>query len=490
MELNDLKDQLLQFDSGTELCIFIRNNKQDIEQFFLSWSPSYISENKYELHDLFFDFTDTIAFKQAEQANEAEAIELLSLFAEGFEKVGFRDVISSIKSYFPKKSSIRKRLEAVLEFSSISNPQTDYISMFDLVLSKLKDAQEFGEEDYTGKIIQDALHYYKSATDALTNYQSELDTFKALFSSPNSTQSYPFLRLPAIQEVISGVVSVELFVETIAQKVYEPSELAYSVFNQLIIKPITRAGYLKRYDNNEIRGNVLEYGRADFNVPYKDLSPYDRVQLYCYFNMRKHYFTTYAILEKIGGFIEANLIKGNKRLLFIDIGCGPLTSGLAISDLLRSIKGESIPINYIGIDIANSMLQKAKEFSQTELFHESSSFHFFPSWNNINDSLLNELLIDDTILIVNTSYLFASNSLDEHDLALFINRLQDAIITKSYLIFQNADSMEKSLKYICFKEKITHNIIHSHKEEIRYRNKPNSFYEPSSERVYYEILKS
>jgi hypothetical protein len=216
-----------------------------------------------------------------------------------FEKIGFYGAVAIIRTNLPKESSIRHRLNAVFLYTRIGS-NYEYIDKFNEILDALEKAQNFSKVDYTWHVVQNTINYYLLGKKAFENTQqsSLLGEFKTLFNSPLSKQKYKFLNHPILLEYLDGYINEKIYVELFADKVYSPSAVTQRVFQDLITDQINTAGYLQKYSNDEIRADILNYGRADFTNEYKDLNPYDRVQLYCYFNMRKHFFTTYAVYEK------------------------------------------------------------------------------------------------------------------------------------------------------------------------------------------------
>lgn len=484
MNLQTIKDNIISAKSEEDLILFIRNNKILLENFFISLSDDDIEELKFDLESICTRDLIGLPFFYSSRLIP-EIAELLTLFAQLFERIGFYGAISLIQNYLEKDSSIRLRLNAVCSFLRIGD-LAEYVDKFDLILSKLQKAQYFEEIDYTGQVVQDLINYYLRGTSALE--YGLLEKFKTLFNSQISKEKYKFLNHPSLKEYLDGYITEKIFVELIADKVYSPSLISQSIFKKLILDPIAEKGYLDKYKSDEIRADVLNYGRADFSQQYKDLSPFDRVQLYCYFNMRKHFFTSFAIYEKIYTSLKENIFQKDKDFTFIDFGCGSLTSGLAIASLYQVNEHKPIKINYIGIDIAESMLQKAKEFSQTELFNAQSMFYFYTNWELIEDDLLEKLTQNNSFFIFNASYLFASNSLDENSLANFMNKVINKLSTSAYFIFQNPDRADRNEKYQKFKGQIVHEMVVSETQQIYYKNNANSSFEPSNEVVNFEIL--
>jgi hypothetical protein len=487
MNLQIIQNKLLTTSSVNELIDFIQFNRNEIESYFVSLTDEQIEEDKFDLQSACLGFINSPIF-QANKTNP-DFIEIITLFAELFEKIGFYGAIGVVKANLPKESSIRHRLNAVYLYTRIGSTN-EYIANFNEVLEALEKAQNFSEVDYTGQVVQDTINYYLLGKEAFEDAsQNELlGDFKTLFNSPQSKQKFKFLNHPTLKEYLDGYIKEKIFVDLIADKVYAPNAITQRIFQDLIIYHINTAGYLQKYSNDEIRADVLNYGRADFTEAYNELSPYDRVQLYCYFNMRKHFFTTYAVYEKIFTTLNSTVFQKNRNLVFIDFGCGSLTSGLAVASLFYDNEDEPITMQYIGIDIAESMLEKAKEFAETEIFNPNSQFGFYSSWDLVPDSTIAEITQNNRFVIFNASYLFASNSLNEKSLASFVNKIRSRLQNKAYFVFQNPDRADRNEKYKRFKKEVAHKIEASDTQKIYYKNNANSTFEPSSEVVNYEIL--
>ncbi len=482
MNLQTITANILSANSEWQLIQFIQNNKTELEVFFVSLSDEKIEEDKFELQDICLDFIGSPFFHS--NKHNPEFIGLLTLFAELFEKIGFYGAISIIKANLPINSSIRYRLDAVYQFSKIGHIK-EYVEKFNLILSKLQQAQDFSEVDYTGQVVQDTINYYLRGINALKN-STYLGEFKTLFNLQQNKLRYKFLNHPTLNDYLDGYIIEKKPIGLITEKIYSPSYFTQSIFQELIIDHINIAGYLNQYNNDEVRADVLNYGRADFTQSYKNLKPYDRVQLYSYFNMRKHFFTSYAIYETLYTLLKNNIIY--KNFTFIDFGCGPLTSGLALASLYYDNESKPISMNYVGIDIAESMLIKAREFAKTNLFSTQSKFHFYTNWELVEQSLIEKITQDNAFVVFNASYLFASSSLDENNLANFVNKVVTKLNNSAYFVFQNPDTADRSTKYQKFKQRITSQTLSSKTQRIYYKNNSTSTFEPSSEVVNFEIL--
>lgn len=276
---------------------------------------------------------------------------------------------------------------------------------------------------------------------------------------------------------------------------FEPDREFSNVFNQVVIEPLKNhkdtvwPESILGKDHDYIRLNVLQYGRANFDQSTFEISCEEKVNLYCYYNMRKHYFTTYAIFKSFHDYFLDTLKNTTFRNYFIDVGCGPMTSGLAFNQLFKL--NANYQLNYVGVDTSNAMLGKAREFSRTELFSNLSSFNFINSLSNISiDTLKEQFALPNTVFL-NFSYLFGNLDIETSEkLAKYINDLVNAYPLNRYIIiFQNSSLEKRNRSYYHFKKIINkfNSVTEPKTETVSYRNSEQSSYD-KSEIVYYEIL--
>ncbi|MNL16097.1 hypothetical protein D3C87_1371200 [compost metagenome] len=199
--------------------------------------------------------------------------------------------------------------------------------------------------------------------------------------------------------------------------------------------------------------------------------------------MKKHFFTSYAVFERILPSLKSFFNTEEYTPIMIDLGCGPMTSGIAIADLMMSTESDALSFTYVGVDIAPAMIERAKMFENSPLFSKTS-FYYYEDWEHIDFSVLYATAGKNNPVIFNASYLFSSESLNTNQLAEFVLnvvKLWDSV----YLIFQNPDSDTRNIKYVDFKSRLQHHELLNGTETIRYKATSSE----SSEKVYYEILK-
>jgi hypothetical protein len=302
------------------------------------------------------------------------------------------------------------------------------------------------------------------------------------------------------EEFLNGKFSIEdpeTDIEIgIGNNVYEPEQNFYAAFDEIVIQQIkadSRTQYpniLYGYTNDYIRNNVIEYGRTNFDQATLEHSSADKVNLYCFYNMRKHYFSSVAIFKSFHDYFKTAFTNSNNRIAFIDFGCGPLTSGLAFQQCFNSIP--NFHFDYVGIDISIAMLNKAKEFSESGLFSRDTKFQFVKSLNDISESYWESVFTLSNTVILNFSYLFGNLSKDDSEkLAIKINALIDKYpLNKFVLVFQNSSMEKRNRSYVIFKKlvrRLQSVTEYPKTETVIYRNAIMSNFD-KSETVYYELL--
>jgi DNA polymerase III delta prime subunit len=282
----------------------------------------------------------------------------------------------------------------------------------------------------------------------------------------------------------------------IGNNIYEPEQNFASVFDSVVIQQIkadSRTQYphiLYGYTNDYIRNNVIEYGRTNFDQATLEHSSADKVNLYCFYNMRKHYFSSVAIFKSFHDYFKTAFTNSNNRITFIDFGCGPLTSGLAFQQSFAYVP--NFHFDYVGIDISTAMLNKAKEFSVSGLFSRDTKSQFVKSLNEISESYWESVFTLSNTVILNFSYLFGNLSKEDTErIAEKINALLDKYpLNKFVLVFQNSAMEKRNRSYVIFKKlvpRLQSVTEYAKTERVVYRNAVMSNFDKSEE-VYYELL--
>ena len=103
-----------------------------------------------------------------------------------------------------------------------------------------------------------------------------------------------------------------------------------------------------------IESTFWKRGSTHFDKEFEGLSPEDKVSLYCLYYVPMHLFSSYHVFTKY-------LTLASDKIVFIDFGCGPLTSGIAF---LAAFERHS-DITCISIDESRVMRDKASMSTDT-----------------------------------------------------------------------------------------------------------------------------
>lgn len=231
---------------------------------------------------------------------------------------------------------------------------------------------------------------------------------------------------------------IETFFRECVVKPYEEHEVSETWTTE-----VTKQDW--RYHTNII----LDRGRTDFRKECNGLSQRDKIILYCYYYMQMHTVSGYHTFRLARKEHKLNFLD---NILFVDFGCGPLTSAVSLAwhNLkVRPEGNEGLQFRYVGIDISKHMLSYAKKISDDcGLFHADSVFEFVRSSKVQHElpRIINEHREasggKELTVVLNCSYYFASRSLNVAGLTTYITELVSEYLPndKVCLVFQNPDN--------------------------------------------------
>jgi hypothetical protein len=179
---------------------------------------------------------------------------------------------------------------------------------------------------------------------------------------------------------------------------------------------------------------VIQLGLADFGEPYRSgsavITPEQRVQCYCFANMKGHFWADYAHFRSWESSFEPHF-SGENRLVIIDVGCGPATAGLAFSELFP---GQAFA--YYGIDRVAQMRGAARQMMRQGqvqgVVDDETTTVCRSSW----EQLPSDLAVGAVVLL-NFSFFFGSPWLTPEEiqsLAKFYHHLASTDRVNSVLI--------------------------------------------------------
>ena len=177
--------------------------------------------------------------------------------------------------------------------------------------------------------------------------------------------------------------------------------------------PRTTMGTVLGVNPDEATSGAAGWGQADFDEPWGDLSPDDRVLLYAYFMQLGH------LEELVTAFGQLFSDDDPPRdPIVVDLGCGPFTGGLAIAGQFR----RDARLDYVGVDRSQAMHRLG-----TRLAFAAEQIHELPRIRCHWAKDLSTVAWDEPPgwrpVFVIVSYLFASPTLDVETLVVGLDEL-------------------------------------------------------------------
>ena len=479
MDPAQLSRDLLTQNAGG-IIAYINHHRSAIRSMFLiEWDSK---DNKREF-ELVLQKLCTAEFSN-EQQNGPELQSLFVHLAYYFKRVNVPAYLTTCSSrvvdpYFKLRLEARAKYKKYHTFAEHTNQFSAYVEL-------LTSASYYVEDGNVNELLNDLDEYVSFAENFLS--EESFSALKALVESEELQQQFPLLR--QFNERKSSTVP-GLGVLAYDGSEYEPSVFAGNLFDEKFLSDIKARsipGYPQKllgYPTAAVISHIIGRGQTDFDEQFENLSPMDRVNLYCYFNMRMHFFSSLSLYNRSQ--IFENYYHTAGKIRFVDIGCGPATSGIAFADYLFDKSQEGVVFDYFGIDSSVRMQEKAADMLANNIFFERNERAFFKTLNEIPPDNFK----DSSCIIINCSYVFASPSLPFEDIAEYINQLRVIYpYIPIYILYQNVKLALLNLTYIEFKTLLSaHELEWSHIENIRYHNQRNSFYPPKEREVYYEIIK-
>lgn len=394
-----------------------------------------------------------------------------------FKKANNRAFVDACTTHI-QETVFKKRLSAWLHYKRYIN-KASHITEFRNYLTKLSAARIDEDDDYTYEILSDLYEYKTKIVNKLPEpiHSSLID----LFTNGEMLEDFPILN----QFVLEGLEKLPNFeVVEYKGKEYIPSEFAGEIFAKHFVDYV-KGNSLFGYDIIEATEQIIKKGQARFDDGYNRLTPSDVVKIYCYCNMRMHYYSSLCLYERSE--IVPKFYNTNGRIKFIDIGCGPATSGLAFAEYIYDSTGEPASFDYFGIDMSIAMQEQANEIMTNDVFLESNYMAYYKDIKQIDVSQISSA----SCIIINACYVFASPSLNLKDITDFILDVKSKYpYAPKFLLFQNPIGFSINKRYEEFKKLLQYyKIIYTKNEEIKYYNQRKWTDYAKVKGIYYEILK-
>lgn len=483
MELKEAHDFIIQSDEEG-LITYVNQNRQELKMLFMSVFP-----DKGVTHLLSQILVYLSTLHLSESATQSDEIQFLytnlAFYFKSANRLGYvNNCINQLS-----ESILKNRLYAWLHYKQYTN-RGSHIKLFPNYLRKISSAISDGIENYENDVYRDIHDYFLYGTELLEKHKETelLNQFTIQFSNESLQAEYPILRLYN-ENIYQFTIGVSI--NSSSDKIFEPSVFTERLFNDKFINYLKFHADTKWYevllgfDSYTIRSQIINFGQANFDKGYRGLSASDVVKLYSYFNMRKHYYSSVYLMERFNPIKQ--FYSSNGILKFIDIGCGPATSGIALIDFLNRITNTKIAFDYFGVDYYQSMRTEAGIMMNNNLYRPVEHEKYIESLDNFDSDWLNNA----NSIFINTCYLFASPSLNETELANSIKKIRlSKPNVPCFLLFQNTTDPSKNIRYFNFKKKLGNpEVLLTENYTIQYNNRRNSYYKPTPEPVFFEILK-
>ncbi|PIP89018.1 MAG: hypothetical protein COW01_15640 [Bdellovibrionales bacterium CG12_big_fil_rev_8_21_14_0_65_38_15] len=223
---------------------------------------------------------------------------------------------------------------------------------------------------------------------------------------------------------------------------------------ELIINPLQEDSRSSKdkilgIESSVIFEEVIGGGQADFNKPWKSISAYEKVLLYAYYNQKGH------IEEMLEAF--SMLFKGSQinNPIVLDLGCGPYTAGLALSEVL----GNTTQFSYIGFDRSVEMHNLGESLAKrlSDLQGTNSNCQSRQWVSNLSDVSWSDAPGWRPVIVV-VSYLLASPSLEPESLIQDIDRLLKIFgMGNTVILYTNAINHYANRNFPTFKNALEKN---------------------------------
>lgn len=257
------------------------------------------------------------------------------------------------------------------------------------------------------------------------------------------------------EQFLSGNFSLEAPVHTNAPAANDRFD---AVFDDLVATPLHQDPRTSQpdqplgFDHDHHVLNVVAYGRTQFNTATGPFTTADKVNLYCYYQLRNSYADGLHMFAEYDTYLRQLFAQCNHRVALIDIGCGPMTGGLAFQRHFDTIA--NFYFHYVGIDVAPAMLDKARLFAASGLLARDTRVQFVERLERVEAAYWESVFTLPHAVVLYAGNVFGSmRNEDAALLAAQVNDLMDKFPGNKYvLIFQGPALEQQARSYTVFKK--------------------------------------
>lgn len=174
---------------------------------------------------------------------------------------------------------------------------------------------------------------------------------------------------------------------------------------------------------------------------------FDEVLWYCYCYMPQHFDAFQRVIQmeeedstdfQYGDTFRRKVFNTDGDLLVVDVGCGPMTAGLALADWYLGTERKFLKLSYVGIDDSEHCRNIASQFAaRNDLFSMQSPPLFEASCSAIDVGELKKRITTNGTLLFIFSYALGQHTCEQEHLeewALFARQLMTACGAKHNLV--------------------------------------------------------
>ena len=206
--------------------------------------------------------------------------------------------------------------------------------------------------------------------------------------------------------------------------------------------PRSAGGTLLGIDRDTVLNEVIGWGQAEFDEPWNDLSPDDRVLLYAYFNQLGH---VEELTEAFRQMFGDSSLPSNP--VVVDLGCGPFTGGLAIATAF----GRETHLDYIGVDRSRAMRELGERLATIAADLDVTP-RLDRHWSEDVRSIAWHRAPNFRPVLVIVSFLLASPTLDSGSLIRDLDELLSRIGRGAvFLLYTNSSRPEANRNFPAFR---------------------------------------
>lgn len=229
----------------------------------------------------------------------------------------------------------------------------------------------------------------------------------------------------------------------------------------MVVAPVqahadTDSARLLGVSTSDVFAEVIGGGQADFDKPWKHLSPDDRALLYAYLNQKRHVEELFHAFTMLFSASEIH------NPILIDLGCGPFTAGLAFTAALT----EGRRFSYIGVDRSESMCRLGARLAEAAARESGSSFIDLIWARSIAEVPWSNAQCWRPVIVI-ASFLLASPSLDVsqlvEELEILLTRIGRGPVT---LLYTNAVGSNANRSFAAFRMALQDNDFRMIKDDI------------------------